>query len=495
MAEYPGFVSATYPARSYAVSADRIVNWYPEIVESHLGKSVINYYPTPGLLLVADCSALGAGRAAFALDGRQWAVIGNVLVEFHADGTFEQYPGLADDGAPAFIVANAKTPPQLMIGSGNHGYIFDTGALTLTEITGGVEPDGVTPGVFNGCAMPAFLDGYLIALTPDSRSFQISALGEGLNWSALDNSANLGSADKVRAIITDHEYLYLFGSKRAAVYANSGNADFPIVPVPGAFIEQGIRARASLQRIDNTLMWYGENEHGAGVVYRAEGFIPRRVSTHAVESVWTQYGLDTDAIAFVQQRDGHTFYRLTFPAQDQTWVYDLATDMWHERAAWDSANGAYHAQVQRFGCYATGGTFGRYFVVGADGKIYREADGVYTEDGRVIRRVRIAPVIAKQNKMMFVSRLEIVVQPGIGLDGDPDAVGANPQMMLRYSGDSGATWSNEMTASAGRLGNPDARIVFDQLGSGRAWVPEISVTDPVNWVIVTANIEATAGKW
>jgi hypothetical protein len=38
-------------------------------------------------------------------------------------------------------------------------------------------------------------------------------------------------------------------------------------------------------------------------------------------------------------------------------------------------------------------------------------------------------------------------------------------------------------------------VVFDQLGSGRAWVPEISVTDPVNWVIVSAQIEATAGAW
>jgi hypothetical protein len=504
MAEYPGFVAETYSARSYAVSIDRCVNWYPEIVESRKGKSVINYYPTPGLLLVADCSALGAGRGMFALDGRQWAVVGPYLVEFLPDGTTTKYPAdgdpapvyLAVDGNPATIVANAATPTQLMIASGDHGYIFDTGANTITEITGGDDTDSSgDPGVFMGARMAAFLDNYFIALTPDSRQIQISNLGDGTKWAAVDVSNNLGSADKVKAIISDHEYLYLMGSKRIAVYANSGNADFPLLPVPGAFIEQGIRAPFSVQRIDNTLMWYGEGEHGAGVVYRADGFIPKRVSTHALESVWSEYGLDTDAIGMTQQRDGHTFYRLTFPAQDQTWVYDLATDMWHERAVWDAANAAWHAQTQRFHCYATGGTFGRYFVLGMDGKIYREANDVYTEDGRLIRRVRIAPVFAKQNKLVFVTRLEIVVQPGVGLDGDPTAVGANPQMTLRYSPDSGQTWSSEMTASAGRLGNYDARVVFDQLGSGRAWVPEISVTDPVNWVIVSAQIEATAGAW
>jgi hypothetical protein len=130
-----------------------------------------------------------------------------------------------------------------------------------------------------------------------------------------------------------------------------------------------------------------------------------------------------------------------------------------------------------------------------DGKIYREDGNTYTEDGRAIRRVRIAPVIAKQNKLMFVSRLEIVIQPGVGLDGDPAQQGADPRMMLRYSPDSGATWSAVLTARAGRSGQTGARVVFDRLGSGRAWVPEISVTDPVNWVIVSAQIEAEAGAW
>ncbi len=490
MAEYKGFIGPTYQARSAAVSADRLVNWYPEIVESRAGKSVINYYPTPGLVLHADTSQYGVGRAAFALDGRQWAVVGYALIEFAADGTYTAYPGLADDGKPAYIVANARASEQLLIASGDRGYIFDTGALTLTPITGGVDP--VTgPGTFNGCRMPAFLDDYLIALTPDSKNFQISNLGDGTIWSGLDFSSNLGSADNVKAIANDHEYLYLLGSKRIAVYANSGNSDFPIVPVPGAFIEQGIRAIASLKRYSNTLIFYGENEHGRGSVYRLDGFIPKRVSTHATEQAWCKYARDDDAVAMVTERDGHGFYRLTFPTGNQTWVYDLATDMWHERASWDAQNGVFNAQIQRHGCYSDG----RYYMVATDGKIYREQNQTFTEDGRLIRRLRIAPVIANQNKTVFVTRLEIVIDPGQGLDGDPTQPGVFPRMMLRYSGDSGRTWSAELTAMAGRIGEYSRQVVFDQLGSGRAWVPEIAVTDPINWVLIAAQIEAKPGKW
>ncbi|HEY2605564.1 MAG TPA: hypothetical protein VGJ10_06080 [Paraburkholderia sp.] len=504
--EYPGFVAGAYEALSYAVSGDRLINWYPEIVESKLGKSVINYYPTPGLILHADTSALGAGREMFALDGRMFAVIGATFVEFKADGTFTPYPGLADDGNPAYIVANAAkgvdTPDpsipmhqpkgtELMIASGGNGYIFDEGALTLTQITGGLEPDGTTPGAFFGCAMPAFLDGYLIALTPDSRDIQISQINDGIDWSALDVSTNAGSADKVIAIISDHEYLYQLGSKRTAIYANSGNADFPLTPVPGAFIEQGIIAPASLRRIDNTLMWLGANEYGGAVAYRANGFIPTRVSTHAVEQAWRKYTTRADAVASIDQWDGHTFYRITFPTADQTWVLDLTTNLWHQRASFDTATGTLHAQTQRFHCYAGG----VHYVTGTDGKIYREDPTVFTEDGRPIKRLRQGPVVAKENKMAFVTRLEIVIESGIGLDGDPTAQGANPQMMLRYSGDSGKTWSNEIWAEGGRIGDTEARVIFDQLGSGRAWVPELSTTDPNNWVVVTANVEVQFGAW
>ena len=468
------------------------MNWSPEIVESlPNNKTRINYYPTPGLVLHADCSALGAGRGGFALDGRQWAAIGGSLVEFHADGTFEQYDGLANDGNPAYFTSNAKTPSEIMIGSGKNGYIFDSLANTLTQITGGVGDDGVTPGAFDGCTMPEFLDNYLIALTPDSRTIALSAIGEGLNWDPLDVSANLGSADKVKAIATDHEYLYQFGSKRTAIYTNSGNADFPLVPVPGAFIESGIRAIASLKRFGNTLVYYGENESGGGSVYMLDGFIPQRISTHAVEQLWSKYARDDDAIGMVTDREGHPTYRITFPTGEATFAYDLATKMWHERAAWDAANGVFTAQTQRYAAYSNG----VYYVVGIDGKIYKEQNQTYTEDGRLIRRLRIPPPLAKQNKMLFVSRLEIVIQPGIGLDGDPAAQGANPLMMLRYSGDGGRTWSNEMTAPAGAIGDSEAQVVYDQLGSGRAWVPEISVTDPCNWVILSAQVEMEAGAW
>lgn len=489
MAPYVGFCGPTYQALSPAIAADRCVNWYAESAPA-TAKAQVSYYPTPGLIQLADGSAYGAGRGAFALNGRKFAVCGGTFLEFDSAGNITFWgDGLANDGLPVTIVANSRTPSQIMVAAGDHGYLFDTASgANIQPITGGFEPDGVTPGAFFGARTCAFLDELLIAQTPNSNNIQISGLNDGINWSALDVSTNGGSADNLVGIITDHEYLYQFGNKRCLVYYNSGNADFPIVPVSGAFIEQGLRARASLKRIDNTLMWLGENEDGGAVLYRAAGFVPTRVSTHAVEAAWAKYTRTHDAVAMVVQQIGHTQYRITFPAGDATWVYDLATDMWHERASFRASDGTMHAQTQQFHCYDAG----RNYMVGSDGIIYKEDQATYTDAGRPIRRVRVGPVVYNANKRMFVSRLEIVTQPGVGLDGDPTAQGANPQMMLRYSSD--GDWSSEITASPGLIGDSKGRVIYDQLGSARAWFAEISVTDPVNWVIVGAEIEVKPGS-
>jgi len=70
-------------------------------------------------------------------------------------------------------------------------------------------------------------------------------------------------------------------------------------------------------------------------VYRNNGYNAQRVSTHAVEWQIQQYNVLNDAIGYSYQQDGHSFYVLTFPTANATWVFDVSTGAWHERAAWD----------------------------------------------------------------------------------------------------------------------------------------------------------------
>ena len=100
----------------------------------------------------------------------------------------------------------------------------------------------------------------------------------------------------------------------------------------------------------------------------------------------------------------------------------------------------------------------------------------------------------------YFDELQIQFQPGVGLEGitDPplnaETIGANPQAMLRWSSDGGSTWSNEHWSGIGKVGRYKNRIIWRRLGWARDRIYEVVVTDPINAVIVSANLKASAGE-
>jgi hypothetical protein len=81
----------------------------------------------------------------------------------------------------------------------------------------------------------------------------------------------------------------------------------------------------------NGVAWIGGDARGNPMAYYCEGYIPGRISTHAIEEQWGGYSTITDAVAYVESRDGHLFWVIHFPTGNATWVYDLVEKSWHER--------------------------------------------------------------------------------------------------------------------------------------------------------------------
>jgi len=60
---------------------------------------------------------------------------------------------------------------------------------------------------------------------------------------------------------------------------------------------------------------------GQGVIYRASGYTPARVSNHATEFAFQDYSRTnpiSDAISYAFQDQGHNFYHLYFPAANKS---------------------------------------------------------------------------------------------------------------------------------------------------------------------------------
>jgi hypothetical protein len=91
----------------------------------------------------------------------------------------------------------------------------------------------------------------------------------------------------------------------------------------------------------------------------------------------------TDASAYTYQQDGHAFYVLIFPSANTTWVFDVATSMWHERAAFINGDFTRH----RSNCQMS---FNGEVVVGDHelGNLYAFDLNVFTDDGAVQKWLR-----------------------------------------------------------------------------------------------------------
>jgi hypothetical protein len=200
------------------------------------------------------------------------------------------------------------------------------------------------------------------------------------------------------------------------------------------------------------------------------------------------YSTIADAFAFCFQMAGHSFYVLTFPTANATWLYDAATEQWVEWLWRDSADNTLHRH--RANCAAF---FNGEHLVGdwESGEVYGLDLDTYTDAGDPIKRIRATQTTIAGAKRLFFGQLTVDMETGVGLTSGQ---GSAPLLMLRYSSDGGHTWSNEKTASIGAIGNYGARVRFGPTGSargGRVW--EISLTDPVRFAVFGADVEVEAG--
>jgi hypothetical protein len=172
----------------------------------------------------------------------------------------------------------------------------------------------------------------------------------------------------------------------------------------------GCIAAFSVAKLDNGLFWLGADARGKGIVYRANGYAAERISTHAVEWQIQEYGNLSDALAYTYQQDGHSFYVLIFPSANTTWVFDVATALWHERAAFINGSFTRH----RSNCQMA---FGGEIVVGDHelGNIYAYDLDVFTDNGAVqkwLRSWRALPTGTNDLKRTAQHSLQLDLETG-----------------------------------------------------------------------------------
>ena len=501
-------LGGSYVARSINAADNRMVNLFPEAVpEGSGGKEAGFLLRCPGLRLLATVGT-GPIRGLWVTNGIAYIVSGSQLYSM----TTSYVATLRGTVSGTGPVSMADNGTQLFIACNPLSYIYNTSTLVFAQIT---DVD------FPGAGSVGYLDGYFVFNEPNTQKFWVTALLDGTSVDPLDFASAEGYPDNVVALIVDHREIFLFGNTSVEVWYDAGTPDFPMARVQGAFMEVGCEAAYSVAKLDNSVFWLGSDARGRGIVYRANGYTPARLSTNAVEYAIQNYGNITDAIGYTYQQDGHPFYVLIFPSAEATWVYDVSTQLWHERAGFENGLFVRH----RSNCQMS---FNDEVVVGdyEDGRIYAFDLDVYVDDTQTqkwLRSWRALPTGQNNLKRTAHHSLQLDAETGVGLSVTPDydaenlitesgnylmtesgdyltttsyfgTPGYNPQVMLRWSDDAGHTWSNEHWNSMGKIGSYGTRTIWRRLGMTekiRDRVYEVSGTDPVKIAIMGAELFVT----
>lgn len=473
MSQFP-FVGASYQARSAAFDAEQCINLYPEIGTPN-SKSVVMLLGTPGKRLWSTLAGGGVrGLLRFSATVGV-AVVGPNVYDVSTSGVSTLLGTIDAYSSPVSMASNGTV---VMLVTGPNGYLVDPTANTLVQIT---DPD------FVGADTVQFIDGYFVFNKTGTGQFQSTQL-YGTSIDGLDFATAEGAPDLLLSLLVDHREIWLFGETSTEVFFNSGNVDFPFERINGAFIEQGCAAKFSPAKMDNTVYWLTADERGQGTVQRAQGYSPQRVSTHALEYALGQMSRIDDAVAYTYQQEGHSFYVLNFPTAQKTWAYDAAVNLWHERAWRDPATGL--LKQDRAICQMA---FAGETLVGdwETGNLYVLDLDYFTDNGDPISRVRACPHISDQDyKYQFFDALQIDMQTGVGLTSGQ---GSDPKAILQWSTDGGYSWSNELWASIGRIGERRSRVKWRRLGRSRDRVFRVTITDPVRVAMVGASVQVRVG--
>ena len=389
-------LGSAYVARSVNAADARMVNLFPEAVPDG-GKEPGFLNRAPGLRLLANMGD-GPIRGLWQFGGYGYAVSGEVL--YKIDSLWNVFPIGTVSGSSG-PVSMSDNGTQLFIACNGPSFIYNSLTLAFAQIT---DPD------FPGAVTVGYINGYFVFNEPNSQRIWITQLLDGQSIDPLDFASAEGSPDGLVSLIVDHREIWLFGTNSVEVWYDAGSSPFPLVPVQGAFNEVGCIAAFSVAKLDNGLFWLGADARGKGIVYRANGYAAERISTHAVEWQIQEYGNLSDAIAYTYQQDGHSFYVLIFPTANVTWVFDVATALWHERAAFINGSFTRH----RSNCQMA---FGGEIVVGDHelGNIYAFDLEVFSDAGAVqkwLRSWRALPVGTNDLKRTAQHSLQLDAETG-----------------------------------------------------------------------------------
>jgi Phage stabilisation protein len=465
------FVGPSYQLQTRKADSQRTVNLKPRRVESGSGKAQYILESVEGLIERFSPGTQIRGFASVA-GGRSFVAAGSSVFEIASD--FSGLSGLATLTTTTGPVSMAVGREHLVVADGSASAVY----YEFTASAGFF----ISSANFYASKWVAYIGGRFVFGRDGTDQFFWSAIDDPSTFDALDFATAESSPDGLVWGINYREELWLLGGGTAEVWRPSSSADAAFEKNTGVSISVGCAAPYSVQFIDNSLMWIGQDLNGGAVVYKVQGYTPGRASTYAVEEALQESTDISQARALTYQKDGQVFWCVQAPGVDTSWCYEVQGD-WHERA--ELVDGEYEPWRATCHVYA----YGRHLVGDDAGYVYELDSDTFTNNGDVLCRERTSPhfAIPSLNRLFF---LPFRLDCSVGTVTDS----SEPVVQLYYSNDGGYTWSDSIQRSLGLVGQRKTQVQWNRLGSARDRVWRVRCTDNVRFDIINADVQVQEGS-
>lgn len=486
--DFKSFIGPAYSLKNFQYVCQTTKNLTLEVIDGGPGKGGQPHQFTlrPGQS-VAVSSLAGVSRGGYlASNGTTFWVFGNKLYT---------------------VTSTTATLRGNIAGGADKCFFTDNGIDVFVVASNSIYSAGLSSGAptvrtsfyASSATSCTYLDNYVVFTKPSSNQFFWSDLastsGDGANFASAE-----ANPDQIVAVINNSQDLWVFGTKSIELWGSNSGAQTSaeaFVRRGNLLIETGCAAARSIRKIEQTLMWVASDDRSTPSVVIANGYNPSRVSTLALEQEWKRLGLDpTTATADTFQLGGHYYYVLNFTGASESYVYDYSASKMLGKSCWSTwscfdGNGGF-ARWNGQGVVVSGNNIfagdvdsGRLLLLSGD-SLTDYVQGV----SQPIVWERTSPHVSNEMNRVKHTWLQFDFATGVAIDPTLD-----PQVMMQFSDDGGATWSDERWETCGKIGQYGLRVKYYQLGSALSRVYRIRASDGIAWALSGASISVESGRF
>lgn len=473
-------IGGAYATRSIIAEAQLCINYFPES-NPKTALSPVTYYQRPGLVPLVQGPVHAPVRAIYrASNGNGYCVIGNFVYSISPTWVLTNLGQLLTARTNPVILTDNGLEIMLVDGS-QQGYTIDLGTNNFALIV---------DDAFTGATGVDTIDTFCLWNFPGTNKWGSTLSNQIVPLDPTYIAAKADYPDPLMRLIVNRHEILLIGALKSEIWYDAGNALFPFAELPGAYIEHGTCAPYSVASADISVFWLSQDLQGVGYVMRQRGYDTTIISNYAlsvaIRKMADSVGI-SDAIGYTYTQDGHAFYVLSFPAGNQTWVYDDSIGDplygWHQRC-WTDGQGVLQRDRTNCQAYLYGknvvGDWENGILYALDLNTYSDTvDGVkyvtsyirtFSHVGQGTQAPRVGQMLEADGKRMTFQRFTADIESGAGpgqLPLDANNVPSPDEIWLSWSNDRGKTFGEPVKQSNGAPGEWLTQPKWDQTGQAR----------------------------